>query len=53
MFIGLPMIAGFVPFGWPFTNPSTSLFICPLCALLVFAINGLDLSWLDYPNENW
>ena len=25
MSIGLPMIAGLVPFGLPFTNPSTSL----------------------------
>jgi len=36
--IGLPMIAGLVPFGLPFTNSITFLLICILCTLLVFAV---------------
>ena len=42
------LIAGFVHFDLPFTNPSTSLFIWPLCTLLVFAIkwSWFDLTWL-------
>src|SRR6218665_791522 len=38
MSIGLPMIAGLVPFGLLFTNSITFLLICLLCTLLVFAI---------------
>ena len=44
MFIGLLTIAGFVPFGLLFTNPSTSLFVWPMCTLLMFVIKWFDLT---------
>src|SRR6218665_4062845 len=44
MSIGLPMIAGLVPFGLPFTNSKTFLVICLLCTLLVFAIRWYSSS---------
>ena len=44
MSLGLPMIAGLVPFGLPYTNSITFLLICHLCTLLVFAIKWY---WLE------
>jgi len=45
MSIGLPMIAGLVPSGLPFTNSITFLLICLLFTLLVHAIKWY---WLIY-----
>jgi len=53
MFIGLPMIAGFVPFGLSFTNPNTfyvnitSVYNIGVCNKMVF-----DLIWYKSPKTS-